>query len=189
VRISTLAFAAITAALSVAVGMTAALGGEGGLINTTPSYPRGLYLPLGRAAQVGDLVAFCPGSSVANYAMARRYLNPGRCPSGSVPLIKRLAAAGGDQVTIGPAGVIVDGRVLKNSRPMARDGLGRPLPQLRLSVILAAGQVLLMSDYEAASFDSRYFGPLDGAGVLRAMRPVLTWPWESWAIPAGTAAD
>jgi type IV secretory pathway protease TraF len=33
-----------------------------------------------------------------------------------------------------------------------------------------------MSDYEAASFDSRYFGPLDRVGVLRAMRPVLTWP-------------
>ncbi len=175
-RISTPAFAAITAALSVVLGITAALGGEGGLINTTRSYPRGLYLPLGRAARVGDLVAFCPGSAVANYAMARGYLDPGRCPSGSVPLIKRLVAAGGDQVAIGPAGVMVDGKVLKNSRPLARDGLGRPLPQLRLSVTLADGQVLLMSDYQAASFDSRYFGALDRVGVVQALRPALTWP-------------
>ena len=175
-RISTPGFAAITAALSVVLVITAALGGEGGLINTTRSYPRGLYLPLGRAAHVGDLVAYCPGSSVANFGMARGYLDPGRCPSGSVPLIKRLAAAAGDQVAIGPAGVMVDGKVLKNSRPLARDGLGRPLPQLRLSATLADGQVLLMSDYEAASFDSRYFGPLDRAGVLKTMRPVLTWP-------------
>ena len=175
-RISTPAFAAIAAALTGVVGTTAALGGEGGLINTTPSYPRGLYLPLGRAAHVGDLVAFCPGSAVASFGMSRGYLDPGRCPSGCVPLIKRLSAAGGDQVAIGPAGVVVDGKVLKNSRPMARDGHGLPLPQLHYSETLAAGQVLLMSDYEAASFDSRYFGPLDRASVLRAMRPVLTWP-------------
>jgi conjugative transfer signal peptidase TraF len=176
VRISTPAFAAITAAFCVVVGTAAALGGEGGLINTTPSYPRGLYLPIGRPANVGDLVAFCPTSAVAKYGMARGYLDPGRCPSGSVPLIKRLAAAAGDQVAIGPAGVVVDGKVLKESKPLARDGLGRPLPQLRLSATLAGSQVLLMSDYEGASFDSRYFGPLERAGVLRAMRPVLTWP-------------
>jgi len=176
VRISTPGFAAITAALTVALVTTAALGGQGGLINTTRSYPRGLYLPLGRAAHVGDLVAFCPDESVADFGMARGYLDPGRCPSGSVPLIKRLSAAGGDQVAIGPAGVVVNGKVLENSRPMARDGHARPLPQLRTSMTLAAGQVLLMSDYEAASFDSRYFGPLGRPGVLRAMRPVLTWP-------------
>jgi conjugative transfer signal peptidase TraF len=175
-RISTPAFAAIAMALAAIVGTTAALAGEGGLINTTPSYPRGLYLPLWRAAQVGDLVAFCPGSTVARYGMARGYLEPGRCPSGSVPLIKRLAGAGGYRVDIGPAGVVVDGRVLKKSRPLAFDGLGRPLPHLRLSQTLARSQVLLMSDYEAASFDSRYFGPLDRAGLIRAMRPVLTWP-------------
>jgi conjugative transfer signal peptidase TraF len=176
VRNSTSAFAAIATALSVIVGTTAALAGEGGLINTTPSYPRGLYLPLGRPAQVGDLVAFCPSSAVASYGMARGYLAPGRCPSGSVPLIKRLAAAGGDQVAICPAGVMVDGKLLKNSRPLALDSLGRPLPQLRMSVTLAADEVLLISDYEAASFDSRYFGALNRSGVLRAMRPVLTWP-------------
>ena len=175
-RISTPAFVAIAIALGAVVGTSAALAGVGGLINATPSYPRGLYLPLGRAAQVGDLVAFCPGIAVAKYGMARGYLDPGRCPSGSVPLIKRLAAGGGDQVAIGPAGVTVDGKVLKNSRPMARDGRGRPLPQLRLSETLADGQVLLMSDYAPASFDGRYFGPLDRAGLLRAMKPVLTWP-------------
>jgi len=79
-------------------------------------------------------------------------------------------------VAIGPRGVFVEGRILKNSKPLARDGLGRPLPQLRSSWTLSADQVLLMSDYQAASFDSRYFGPQNRAGVLRAMRPVLTWP-------------
>jgi conjugative transfer signal peptidase TraF len=176
VRISTPAFAAVATALSVIVGISAAVAGQGGLINTTPSYPRGLYLPLRRAALVGDLVAFCPSSAVANYGMARGYLNPGRCPAGSVPLIKRLAAAGGDRVAIGRAGVMVGGKVLKNSRPLPRDGLDRPLPQLRLSTTLLVSQVLLMSDYQAASFDSRYFGPLDRAGIQKAVRPVLTWP-------------
>lgn len=174
-RLSTAAFTAIAAALCVAIETTAALGLGGALINTTPSYPRGLYLPLGRAPRVGDLVAFCPGSAVASYGMGRGYLKAGRCPSGSVPLIKRLAAVGGNQVAIGPEGVIVEGKVMKNSRPLTRDGLGRPLPQLRLAETLSAKQVLLMSDYKAASFDSRYFGPLNRAGLLRGMRPVLTW--------------
>ena len=175
-KLSTPAFAAMAAALCVVLGTSAALRVEGALINTTPSYPRGLYLPLGRAARVGDLVAFCPDKPLATYAMARGYLNPGLCPAASVPLIKRLAAAAGSRIVIGSAGVTVDGKALKNSRPLSRDGLGRPLPQLNLSQTLAPGQVLLMSDYEAASFDGRYFGPLDRAGVLRAIGPVLTWP-------------
>ena len=175
-RTSTAAFAAVASALIIVVAISAALASEGGLINTTPSYPRGLYLPLDRAAHMGDLVAFCPSSAVAKFGIERGYLSPGRCPSGSVPLIKRLSAAAGDHVVIGPAGVVVDGKVLKNSRPMARDGHGRALPNLRLSATLTAGQVLLMSDYEAASFDGRYFGPVNRTGVLRAMMPALTWP-------------
>jgi conjugative transfer signal peptidase TraF len=175
-RITTSVFAAVTAVLSVVVATLSALALDGALINMTPSYPRGLYFPLGRPARRGDLVAFCPSSAVAIYGMSRGYLARGPCPSGSVPLIKRMAAAGGDQVTIGVGGVAVNRVVLKNSRPLAKDGAGRPLPQLHLSRTLPASQVMLMSDYQAASFDSRYFGPLDRSGILRAVQPVLTWP-------------
>ena len=79
-------------------------------------------------------------------------------------------------VTIDDAGVTVNGRRLKNSRPMTVDAAGRPMPQSRLQDYrLQPSEVLLMSDYSPISFDGRYFGPIPRAQVQTVVRPVWTW--------------
>jgi type IV secretory pathway protease TraF len=40
---------------------------------------------------------------------------------------------------------------------------------------LAAGQVLMLSDYSRLSFDGRYFGPIPRSQLGEVVRPVLVW--------------
>lgn len=41
--------------------------------------------------------------------------------------------------------------------------------------VLGPGEVLLMSEYNPESFDSRYFGPLPAATLESVATPLLTW--------------
>jgi len=79
-------------------------------------------------------------------------------------------------VTIDSGGVRVNGIRLKNSAPRAADDAGRPVRAYELSdYALGSEEVLLMSDYNPASFDGRYFGPLSKTTVQSVVVPVLTW--------------
>jgi conjugative transfer signal peptidase TraF len=70
-------------------------------INGTRSFPIGLYWAVGRAPKKGDLVFVDPpATSIFELARTRGYLDVGYSQAGSCALIKRLAAAAGDRVTI-----------------------------------------------------------------------------------------
>jgi conjugative transfer signal peptidase TraF len=162
-------------------GWAAAVGGlyaAGARFNSTPSFPRGLYWITATPIERGSLVLACPPPSEAIAEARRRgYLDAGFCPGGSAPLIKRVAALGGDWVTVAPAGVEVNGSTLPNSRPLAADADGRPLPVYRTEGrTLAPGEVLLMSDFNPLSFDGRYFGPIERGQVQAVVRPVWVTP-------------
>ena len=143
--------------------------------NGTHSVPEGFYLVTARKAQEGDLVLVdIPSLPMFGMAKARGYLNVAYSPT--LHLIKRMAGVAGDRVTINSEGVEVNGNRLANSAPLARDGAGRPLhPYLLNNSILGPGEVLLMSDYNPASFDSRYFGPLHATAIQAVVKPLLTW--------------
>ena len=107
-------------------------------------------------------------------ARERGYLNVAYCSVNH--LLKRLAGVPGDRVTIDAAGVEVNGIHLANSSPLPCDAAGRPLQAFLLKDrILAPGEVLLMSDYNPQSFDSRYFGPIEETAIESVVTPVLTF--------------
>jgi len=115
-----------------------------------------------------------PSLPLFTLAKERGYFNVAYSPSAH--LVKRLAAVAGDRVTIDSAGVEVNGIRLANSAPCNCDGGGRPLqPYVLKDHILGPGEVLLMSDYNPASFDSRYFGPLQATTIESVIKPLLTW--------------
>jgi type IV secretory pathway protease TraF len=59
---------------------------------------------------------------------------------------------------------------------LLRDAAGRPMPQYPLKdYVLDPDELLLMSEYNPASFDSRYFGPLHSTTTESVVRPLLTW--------------
>ncbi len=145
-------------------------------VNITPSYPVGIYRNISKELEIGDLVSFCPPANIIfDEALERGYVAPGFCPGGYGLLIKKILAAKGDRVEITPDGILVNGRMLKNTRPRLQDAQGRALPQACGSYILGEKNVLLASDYHPLSFDARYFGILDVQLIKTALVPFITW--------------
>jgi conjugative transfer signal peptidase TraF len=143
--------------------------------NGTRSFPVGLYLATHKRPEKGDLVFVDPPAlPIIELARSRGYLNVACSPAGH--LMKRVVATAGDRVTIDSAGVEVNGIRLVNSAPLPCDRVGRPLEPYGLKDrILGPDEVLLMSDYNSTSFDSRYFGPLQATTIESVVNPLLTW--------------
>ena len=152
-------------------------GLAGARFNMTNSLPLGLYWVTGGSIARNSYVRFCPPAIGAfAEAMKRGYLHRGHCPSGYVPMLKRVSGVAGDVIDISPPGVYVNGAQLPLSQPRKMDGLGRLLPWPdSVHMVLKASQLWVMSDTNDRSFDSRYFGPIDQSWVKDVIRPVFTW--------------
>ena len=135
------------------------------LWNASASVPPGLYtIEPGRSPGTGDFaVAWLPPRARA-VAGARGYLPR------AVPLIKPVAAVGGDEVC-------AHGNVIAvNARPVARrlhtDSSRRPLPRWEGCRTLRRGDLFLLAPSAAGSFDGRYFGVSARGEVIGRARPL-----------------
>ena len=165
----------LAAGALLVTGIVAAGWLSGLRINMTPSYPRGLWRieVLDRPATVGDLIFICaPDTATFERAFERGYIRRGLCAGGLSPLIKTVAALGGQQVDVADH-VSIDGHTLPRSIVHHTDAAGRPLSPFAGGVI-PAGELFLHSEF-AGSYDSRYFGPIPASGVLGLARPILTF--------------
>lgn len=162
------------AAVSVAM-MGFALAGA--RINTTASYPMGVYWEVNAPLERGAMVIFCPPkTSVFDEAKARGYIGAGFCPGGYGLMIKKIMAVHGDHVAVSAEGVYVNGELVPNSKPFNADKAGRPMPHYWADgQTLSDRQVLLMSDHSPLSFDARYFGPVSESQIRSVIQPVFTW--------------
>ncbi len=136
------------------------------LWNASASAPVGLYaVGDGAALARGDMViARVPGEF--RMMAARRHYLPA-----NVPLVKRVAAASGDEVCAAGARVTVNGRLV--ARRLDRDGAGRPMPWWSGCAELAAGEYFLLMTDSPASFDGRYFGVSEAGDIVGKAR--LIW--------------
>jgi conjugative transfer signal peptidase TraF len=130
--------------------------------NASPSVPVGLYFVTKASPRVGDLVVLRLPPVIAALAARRGYL-----PT-SAYLLKPIAAVAGDLVCRFGERVLVRG-VLAGIAEDADAG-GNAMPSWHGCRILQMGEVFVLADHPA-SFDSRYFGPLDTASI--AGRAVL----------------
>ena len=134
--------------------------------NASASAPVGLYAvgdgaPLAR----GDMVIARVPVEFRLFAARRHYL-----PT-NVPLVKRVAAAAGDEVCAAGARVMVNGRLV--ARRLDRDGAGRPMPWWSGCAELGTGEYFLLMTDSAASFDGRYFGVSEVGDIVGKAR--LIW--------------
>ena len=168
--------AALCAAAGTVLGALAAAHAAGLNVNVTPSMPIGLWrvTPAGRTLEKGDIVSVClPDGDALRLALQRGYTAAGSCPGGAEPLIKPIAAIGGDSVVISETGISVNGAVVPNTAPLTADEAGRPLgPTPPGSYHVARGELWLLSGHDRRSFDSRYFGPVSIANVQGIARPL-----------------
>ncbi len=140
--------------------------------NPSDSVPRGWYHiePAGTVADalhVGDIVLARLPPEAAVLAAQRGYL-PER-----ILLLKRVGAMAPQRVCIAQRTVYADDVPVALAREA--DGLGRGLPLWSHCRALRAGELFLLSATNLASFDSRYFGPIDTAAVLGRAQPMWTW--------------
>lgn len=141
------------------------------VINTTESFPRGIYRKEAREFRKGDLVLVCPPDRpIFHDALGAGLLSPGLCPGGLGYLIKQVAATEGDVVEISPTGVTINGERLKNSRRQSIRLGHMELPVRRKLY----KEVVLMSPHPM-SFDSRYFGIIPASAVLTSLEPFFLW--------------
>ena len=136
--------------------------------NPTASAPRGFYLAVpATQLQRGDLVLVTLPKTVARLAAERGYL-----PT-SVPALKEIAALEGQPVCARNGYLYIDGRATAQTLPF--DGKQRALRAWKGCRVLLEGELFLVNRDAKASFDSRYFGPVDRSFV-RA-RALSLWTW------------
>ncbi len=149
-------------------------------LNLTSSMPVGFYR-LQRVERVpvrGDLVEICLPPALARFANARNYMPPGTCPEHTAPLLKLVAAIGGDSIDVSTAGVRVNGRSLPGSAAKPRDPAGRPLPRVPPGrYLVPLGYVWLWTPCPRG-WDSRYYGALPATGLRAFAHPFLTDPFH-----------
>jgi len=119
--------------------------------NASSSAPIGLYWVDSRPPSVGDLGVVRLPARTAALAHHRGYLPRG------VYLLKPVAASGGDRICRHGVHIFVRGAF--RARALAVDSRQRPLPRWQGCRILHAGELFLLS-HAPASFDGRYFGPI-----------------------------
>jgi conjugative transfer signal peptidase TraF len=140
-------------------------------VNASRSMPRGLWLEWkapGIPYHVGDVVVVCPPLE----GWQRNYVSAGNCPTHLEPMLKPIAAVEGDQVTVSPDGVSVNGTLISDSFPLNLDGSGRLMqPYPKGAYTVQPGQVWFVVPLWY-SFDSRYFGPVSTADIQGRAKPV-----------------
>jgi len=133
------------------------LDATGYRVNWTESEPVGIYrvLPVTDGIDAGDRIEFC-------YTGERQpFMTRGVCSNGTAPFFKSVVAVPGDLVVVGVAGVMVNGLMLPDSRPLSHS-ISDPqltLPVLRGRFVLGENEYWSYgSGSPERSFDSRYFG-------------------------------
>ncbi len=115
---------------------------------------------------VGSIVLTRLPADAAALAAQRGYL-----PT-HIPLLKRVGAIAPQHVCIVQGEIRIDG--VPVAAVLSADRMGRLLPFWQPCRPLAEGELFLLSVSNPASFDSRYFGPVDADAVIGIARPV--WP-------------
>jgi signal peptidase I len=108
-----------------------------------------------RAPEIGDVVVFESGE--------------GR------HAVKRIVAAGGDSVTAR------EGRLSRNSQPVAEDYLPTPERTADFDALVPAGEFFVLGDNRDDSVDSRFIGPVRRERIVGQARFIV---WSSTA-PTG----
>ena len=136
--------------------------------NASESAPRGWYsIERTPSFELGDYVISRLPSTSASLAAARGYIPE------TVPVLKRIAAVGGQSVCVLDRIVFIDGNAVAVA--LARDGTGRSLDAWNGCRQLQRNELFLLNSGSGSSFDSRYVGPVDESLVLGGATPLIVW--------------
>lgn len=143
--------------------------------NASASAPIGLYgVSPGAPVEAGEMVIARVPDPWRMLAAQRGYI------PANVPLVKRVAAAAGDEVCAFGEVIFLNGKWLAGRR--AEDARGQAMPWWDGCVRLRGRQLFLLMPGGPASFDGRYFGVTEGSEVIGKARLL-------WARSTRSASD
>lgn len=122
-----------------------------------------------------EIVLVCLDIAIAQFAYQRGYIASGKCPSGYAPVGKRVVARAGDEVKAEAIGILVNGKLIDNSKIVKEDAAKRSMPMYAeegSSFVLDSNEIYLINSKDD-SFDSRYFGPVKDFQVLAKLEPIF----------------
>jgi conjugative transfer signal peptidase TraF len=125
----------------------------------------------------GELVEACLPTRASQVGLELGYLAKGDCPGGAEPVAKVVGALPGDVVELLPGAVTINGQQFThNAGTQDTDSEHRALKHLAAGrYVVASGEVWLFGFNNPRSWDSRYFGPVPVANVMRTLSPVVRW--------------
>jgi conjugative transfer signal peptidase TraF len=136
--------------------------------NASASAPLGWYQVRAVASpQVGDYVLAMPPTDAGALAAQRGYL-----PAG-LPVLKQVAAVAGQHVCARSDAILINDSM--SVHVLRSDRFGRQLSAWHQCRRLIDGELFLLNANNAASFDSRYFGPVSVSAVRGKAIPLWTW--------------
>lgn len=160
-------------ALVFAVAFPVGIQHSGLVINYSDSVPAGLYqrAPASEARYAG----FCLPHMAADRALkAGLEVVTGTCPDHLAPILKPLIYPSPKQPLIYDArGISFRGRLLPNTAPKERSRTGVRLGHYAFGVY--TNGIWAVSDFNANSYDSRYYGPVAPDAIRFYAKPVWTW--------------
>ena len=134
--------------------------------NNSSSIPKGFYYStdFNGILQRGDIVVFNPPSEVAQLAYDRGYLSTGH------PMIKKVAAVCGDEVSICKDSLFVAGICMGSISSM--DSEGRELQAYPYNHYIVNEDEFIAIGTHKKSWDSRYYGPIPVGRVITKVKPL-----------------
>ena len=150
-------------------------------INLTPSMPIGLYrqLPTTKIDR-GDIVSACLPLAIAKHGLARGYLTKGRCPGGSIAVLKKIIAIPGDTVQLTTKSMKVNNR--RYPAPQhTQDSSGNVIIRWIHNGTYknVTGYWLYGNHSPNLSWDSRYYGSLSRSNIYGVYKPLLIFSSRS----------
>ena len=160
-------------ALVFGVAVPVGIQHSGVLMNYSDSVPIGLYRRV--PASAGNYAGFCLPSTTATAALrAGVDVVPGACPGGLAPVLKPLIYPSPKQPLIYDArGFSSNGKLLPSTAPKAHSRTGKALVHYAFGTY--KNGIWAVSDFNANSYDSRYFGPLAPEAIRFYAKPLWTW--------------
>lgn len=149
---------------------------SGACINVTPSMPEGVYIRAYGAVQRGDSVAFCLPEPFKSFGIERAYIYKGTKCDGSGPMLKKIIAVPGDNVTLTDSTIIVNG-VSHPFKSWDKDSQGRPLKKFKQGNYFKTTGYWMIGTGSLHSWDSRYWGPIKKEQIFYRLKLVLAWPF------------
>jgi len=136
------------------------------LYPASPSLPTVPYLRTFEPVEIGKIVAFIMPDEARRYQIRR-----GNDVPTNFLFMKPIAAEPGDQVCNSFSGFFINGKRIAET--VSHDSDGRLLPVWRQCRHLHHDEYFMLSTHIANSFDSRYFGPVDGTEIAAVYRPLF----------------